>query len=218
MNNWPFRTLLRHNLISLRHFSSDSSNLSKSWTWVPPSRTTLTIVDPNDIIPVIERVFIKSEEIKLALERQGAEDIKIIKLNKKLDSISEFIFASGRSSRHLRVMGDSIVTALKLRKLKEAPGITGIEGSQEDDWQLIDCYNCVVHLMLPDKRKLLALEEHWSGGQRPYLHQTGDHKLDDLQFEHLLDNNPIPDSLYSETDFKNTTDVGKISLENLKRL
>lgn len=31
----------------------------------------------------------------------------------------------------------------------EAVGSTGIEGARDDDWMAVDCYNIIVHLMLP---------------------------------------------------------------------
>ena len=30
-----------------------------------------------------------------------------------------------------------------------ALGITGAEGEPDDDWLVVDCFNCAVHFMLP---------------------------------------------------------------------
>ena len=52
------------------------------------------------------------DEITSALERQGGEEITVIKLDRPIDSISHFIIASGRSVRHLRKMSSSLVSAV----------------------------------------------------------------------------------------------------------
>ena len=48
-----------------------------------------------------------------------------------------FTNIAGRSSRHLRKMADSIVSALKARRLNQALGCQGAEGEKNDDWLLI---------------------------------------------------------------------------------
>lgn len=44
---------------------------------------------------------------------------------------------------------------------REAPGVTGAEGYDCDDWMIVDAGNLIVHLMEPRQRKALALEDHW---------------------------------------------------------
>jgi ribosomal silencing factor RsfS len=58
---------------------------------------------------------------------------------------------------------------LKARKLKKAPGVTGYEGSREDHWHVVDCYNLAVHVMLPDTRRAMDLEKHWAAETRPIV-------------------------------------------------
>lgn len=111
----------------------------------------------------------------------------------RLDTITEFVIASGRSSRHLRKMGDSIVSALKARDLRHAPGFTGIEGDKEDDWMLVDCHNIAVNLMLPQTRSALNIEDHWSREEKPMVPFNSDSKEYDQRFEELLEQYPVPD-------------------------
>ena len=61
-------------------------------------------------------------------------------------------------------MAETLVMILQRRNLQEAPGYTGYEvGPKEyDDWLLIDCYNIIVHIMLPATRYAIDLESHWS--------------------------------------------------------
>ena len=137
--------------------------------------------------------LLTGDEIRAALEQQGGEDIRVMAVKGRLDTIKEFVIASGRSSRHLRKMGESIVSALKARGLRHAPGYTGIEGDKEDDWMLVDCYSIAVNLMLPQTRTALNIEDHWSREEKPSVAYAADTKEYDARFEELLEQFPVPD-------------------------
>lgn len=134
--------------------------VSGLWNWVPPS-SVREGRDDDEVIAVLEGKLLTGDEIKVALTKLGGEDVVVVKLLDKLDTISEMVIATGRSLRQIRKMADVVVRALKARKLKQALGITGAEGDKDDDWLLVDCHNCVVHLMLPETRAELDLERHW---------------------------------------------------------
>ena len=55
---------------------------------------------------------IAHEDIKLLLESQGAENVINLKLAEQQMNISHFIIASGKSTRHLRKMAESIIVAV----------------------------------------------------------------------------------------------------------
>ena len=57
-------------------------------------------------------MLLTSEEIITALESLGGEDIKQVTVNGKLDTITELVVVTGRSSRHMRMMGDALVAAV----------------------------------------------------------------------------------------------------------
>mmetsp|Transcript_5444 Transcript_5444/g.5599 ORF Transcript_5444/g.5599 Transcript_5444/m.5599 type:complete len:254 (-) Transcript_5444:2-763(-) len=168
-------------------------NLDRSWSWIPP-RHVQTNKENEVTIPVIPRVLLTPEEICYSVQKQGGEDVQTIELNGKLDNIQHFIFVSGRSSRHLLMMARSLVRTLKDRKLKEAPGISGEEGEVNDDWLLVDCFNSVVHYMLPEKRKMLNLEDHWLAKTRPSFNLSLNEKLNDAAMDDLLVQYPLPDN------------------------
>ena len=47
------------------------------------------------------------------------------------------VFCTGRSGAHLRSLADVLVRALKARRLEAtAPGATGAEGAECDDWMV----------------------------------------------------------------------------------
>jgi ribosome-associated protein len=158
--------------------------------------------------------LLTGEEIRLALEQQGGEDVRVMDVKGRLDTIRTFVIASGRSSRHLRKMGDSVVSALKARGLRQAPGFTGIEGDKEDDWMLVDCYNIAVNLMLPATRTALNIEDHWSREEKPSVAFTGDSKEYDARFEELLEQFPVPEAYSrSREDGAGTAEEAGLALD-----
>lgn len=168
----------------------------------------MTQRDDDELIPVLKGELLTGAEIRDALERQGGEDVLVMAVKGRLDTIKEFVVASGRTPRHLRKMADSIVSALKSRGLKQAPGYTGVEGEVDDDWMLVDCYNIAVNLMLPATRKALNIESHWSTEEKPHVGFHLNSKEYDARFEEMLEQYPVPDdyarSRGSESDSSET--------------
>ena len=66
------------------------------------------------------RQLLTGEEIRQALENQGGEDVRVVPVRGRLDTIAELVVASGRSSRHLRKMAESIVSAVRRRPAESA--------------------------------------------------------------------------------------------------
>ena len=69
-----------------------------------------------------------------------------------------FLITSGRSSRHVRSIAESIIQSL--RQAGQEP--LGVEGLGEGRWVLIDANEAVVHIFEPETRKEFALERLWS--------------------------------------------------------
>lgn len=140
-----------------------TTHASAVWNWVPPSilLDSTAQSDDDEVIAVKKGILLTSEEIRDALIKVGGENVVVVPLREKIDTISELVLVSGRSARQIRKMATMIVQALKSRDLRQAMGFTGAEGEKEDDWLLVDCHNCVVHIMLPSTRTELDLETHW---------------------------------------------------------
>lgn len=49
------------------------------------------------------------------------------------------------------------ILQLKSRKLKQAMGRKGAEGAKDDDWLAVDCFDLVVHFMMPSKLHYVIL-------------------------------------------------------------
>ena len=57
--------------------------------------------------------MLTTEEVEKSLIALGGLDVQIIKLKGGLGSIKHFVIACGRTPRHLRVMGDTVVKAVR---------------------------------------------------------------------------------------------------------
>lgn len=177
---------------------SDGNHLpiEKTWSWIPP-RDNIDD-ESNEGIKTIPGQLLTSEEVIEALKALDAENIVHIPLNPKLDTISEFIIVSGRSLKHLRKMSEILVKALKKRNLRKAPGYTGAEGGDGDEWIVVDCYNLAVHLMLPRTRQAINLEDHWKAASRPVVNYSSKPDVYEKQFEELLEMYPPGDLGHEE--------------------
>eukprot|EP01039_Chlorochromonas_danica_P009576 gene9576-10583_t len=172
----------------------NTDNTSSSWSWVPPVQkgVVLKTIEKNKI-PIKKGVLLSVQEVELYLKSNGAENVVVIHLKEPLDTIRYFIIASASSTRLIRRLLETVVDVLKKRELHQVIGSTGIEGSKTDDWQIVDCHSFLLHMMLPDTRKHLDLESHWSMKERPYLPSTDNALEYDKQFNKLLDQYPVPD-------------------------
>lgn len=65
------------------------------------------------------------------------------------------IICSGRSSRHVRAIANSLLKAIKSSHAARC------EADADNEWILIDMNEILVHIMLPNIRALYNLEELW---------------------------------------------------------
>ncbi len=92
-----------------------------------------------------------------SLEEDKAEDIVIVDLEGKADFAYYVIIASGRSSRHIGSIADSIADKLK----KAGMDHIGIEGKAVGDWILVDAHDVIIHIFRPEVRANYELEKIW---------------------------------------------------------
>jgi|TARA_B110001452_G_scaffold230553_1_gene207005 ribosome-associated protein len=96
--------------------------------------------------------------IEKTLDDNKAKNIIAIDLKRKSYIADYMIIASGTSSRHLQSLSEILKSELK------KTGITDcrIEGSDSNDWKLVDAIDIIVHLFHPNKREFYDLEKMWS--------------------------------------------------------
>ena len=106
----------------------------------------------------MDKIFDLKKIIINTLDSNKALDIVSIDLENKSSMADYLIIASGTSSRHMRALSEIVLDKFKNN------GITNckIEGSDSNDWKLIDGIDVIVHIFNPEKRKFYELEKMWS--------------------------------------------------------
>ncbi len=102
----------------------------------------------------------KINKVKEILEDAIAKDIEIIDMKSVSPFVDYMAICTGNTDRHV----DAIATRLK----KEFPtDIKGVEGTQTNQWVLVDLKGVIVHIFQSDERVKYALEKLW--GDLPRL-------------------------------------------------
>ena len=104
--------------------------------------------------------------VKQALDDVKAKNLTTIDMRGKLDITDMMIIVSGTSDRHVQALADSVV-----EKARQAGAtIMGVE--KDRCWILIDLYDIVVHIMLPETREFYNLEKLWQFEMQPEQAQS----------------------------------------------
>ena len=106
----------------------------------------------------MDKIFDLKKNIISTLDFNKAVDIVSIDLENKSSMADYLIIASGTSSRHMQALSEIVLDKFK------SNGITNckIEGSDSNNWKLIDGIDVIVHIFNPEKRKFYELEKMWS--------------------------------------------------------
>ncbi|RKZ31310.1 ribosome silencing factor [bacterium] len=86
------------------------------------------------------------------------EDVRLLDLRGLTDIADWFVIASAQSRRHLRMLGEDLVEQIK----RENIGPFNIEGLNSESWVIIDLFDIVVHLFIPERREYFGLEDYWA--------------------------------------------------------
>ena len=98
--------------------------------------------------------------VERSLDDDKAEDIVAIDLYGKTSIADYMVIASGRSQRQVGAIADHLVERLKA----DGSGINvRVEGKPQNDWDLIDAGDIIVHIFRPEVRGFYRLEKMWSG-------------------------------------------------------
>jgi len=100
-----------------------------------------------------------------SLDESKAEDIVTIPLQGKSEMADNMVIASGRSSRQVSGLAETLYKLIK----EETGIICRTEGKQSGDWVLLDCGDAVVHIFRPEVREFYQLDKMWltAGGDQP---------------------------------------------------
>ena len=106
----------------------------------------------------MDKIFDLKKIIINTLDSNKALDVVSINLENKSSMADHLIIASGTSSRHIQALSETVLEKFKSNGISNCK----IEGSESNDWKLIDGIDVVVHIFNPEKRKFYDLEKMWS--------------------------------------------------------
>ncbi|MFV0380243.1 MAG: ribosome silencing factor [Anaerorhabdus sp.] len=98
------------------------------------------------------------KEIYDVMDEKQASNIVMIDFRLESSFYDYFIIASAKNHR----MAISIIEAIEAKIKELGKDVRTIEGDKNSPWQLIDCYEVIVHIFLDDERELYNLENLWS--------------------------------------------------------
>jgi ribosome-associated protein len=99
--------------------------------------------------------------VEAALDKK-ALDMVVLDL-KGPDAFTDyFIVCSGRTVRQVRAIVDEVQK--QLREAGDRP--SHVEGYQNAEWVLLDCFDFIVHVFTEDTRRFYDLERLWGNAER----------------------------------------------------
>ena len=96
---------------------------------------------------------------KASLENDKAQDVVVINLAGKTSFADYMVIATGSSQRQIAAM--AVHLKEKLKSIGQQKVL--LEGTDQNDWVLIDSGGVVIHLFRHEIREFYALEKIWSG-------------------------------------------------------
>ena len=110
------------------------------------------------LIQLMDNISSLHKDIINLLDSNKALDIVSIDLDGKSSIADQMIIASGTSSRHIQALSEQVYEFLKKNGVHNCK----IEGTESNDWKLVDGIDLIIHIFNPEKRKFYELEKIWS--------------------------------------------------------
>lgn len=98
-----------------------------------------------------------ADQVVAVLDDHKASDLRCLEVSHLTSLMDYMVVATGRSDRHVRSLGDALVTHCKEIGIE----VLGTEGQDSAEWLLVDLVDVVVHVMLPRAREFYEIEKLW---------------------------------------------------------
>ncbi len=108
-----------------------------------------------------------AESIKVAeaavkvLDIKKANDIKMLKIDEKTTIADYFVICSGNSSTQIKTLADEVEYQLNNGGVAHVR----LQGTDSDEWKVIDCHDVIVHIFSNEAREFYRLEKLWSDAE-----------------------------------------------------
>lgn len=140
--------------VEIEDFTHDIEEEDVQPEWVPPvefKRGSRGVFDIDDLVTV--------------LRAENAKDICVIELPEHLRLADYMVIVSGISFRHCRAITSAIQWIYKKKKYNKDHFLK-VEGLNSKDWLAFDLGNIILHVFMPETRKLYDLETLWTVGEK----------------------------------------------------
>ena len=102
-----------------------------------------------------------SQAIAAAADKK-AEQLVVLDLRKAAGFTDFFVIASGTNARQVRAIADSVRDSLAAEGIKPS----NVEGYDRSEWVLLDYFDFIVHIFMPETRTFYGLERLWGNAER----------------------------------------------------
>lgn len=96
-----------------------------------------------------------------ALDEKKAIDLRVLDVSEQSSITDYLVIATGNSEPHLRALRIELEKALDASHTR----IVGMEIVQESGWIVIDAFDVMIHVFLPETRERYGLENLWKDAQ-----------------------------------------------------
>ncbi len=96
-----------------------------------------------------------------ALDDSKADDILVLYLCEKSSITDYYIIASGMAKPHLKALSRTVDETLDKREVEPLL----IDSDPNSGWVIVDAFDFMVHLFLPEQRKYYSLESLWKDAE-----------------------------------------------------
>ena len=95
------------------------------------------------------------------LDSKKATDLKLLKIDSKTTIADYFVICSGNSSTQIKTLSDEVEYQLGVGRVP----YVRLEGTDSDEWKVIDCHDIIVHVFSNEARSFYKLEKLWADAE-----------------------------------------------------
>ncbi len=95
------------------------------------------------------------------LDSKKAGDIRVLKIDQKTVIADYFVICTGNSSTQIKTLADEVEYQLGIGKVP----YVRLEGTDSDEWKIIDCHDIIVHVFSNEARGFYKLEKLWADAE-----------------------------------------------------
>ncbi|MBE34767.1 MAG: ribosome silencing factor [Opitutaceae bacterium] len=97
-----------------------------------------------------------------ALDDKKAEDLRVLDVSEQSSVTDYMVMGTATSEPHLRAL------RVEIEKVLDAADavIVGMDAAQFSGWMVIDAFDVMFHMFLPEHRQTYALENLWKDGKQ----------------------------------------------------